>query len=296
MQQVGGKAAASSIAIDPRRLPFVPDRRRPRPLANIRRTWVLHRQRILRGLMALACLVLLVGAYQGRSVIVQTAGTAGQLLQGRFAAAGLGIGEIAITGQVMTREADVAEALGIDESTWILGFNAAAARQRLLDLPAVSEATVRKIYPNQLQVTLTEKTPVARWRAADGDTWLIDAGGNRLAEALPVDDNLPLVIGEGAADDALVMIRAMQRYPGISNGLVALSRLADRRWDMIYKSGLRVRLPESGVAQALKRLNTYQQEHQLLDRDLTRIDMRVADMLVVRPTERAQEKIEEDAG
>lgn len=296
MQQVGSKAAASSIVIDPRRLPFTPGRRAPRSLANVRRLWVLHRRLILRGLAALACALVLVLGYQAREGIVRTFGTAGDLLQGRFAAAGLGIGEIAITGQVLTRESEVVAALGIDESTWILGFDAAAARQRLLELPAVADATIRKIYPDQLQVTLTEKEPIARWRGANGETYLIDAGGNRLSGALPVDGNLPLVIGEGAADDALVMIRALQRYPDISAGLVALSRLADRRWDMIYKSGLRVRLPESGVAQALKRLNTYQQQHQLLDRDLTRIDMRVAGMLVVRPAQRAGDGNEEGAG
>ena len=87
-----------------------------------------------------------------------------------------------------------------------------------------------------------------------------------------------------AADDALVMIRALQQYPHLQDGLVALSRIADRRWDLIYDTGLRVQLPELGVAQALKRLDYYQTDFQLLDRDVTQVDLRVASIVAVRPT------------
>jgi len=290
LQQVGAKAAASAIIIDPRRNASVArPRRNPGPLATLNRVWVLHRPLILRGVAGLACAALIAVSFQARGGIGQTVVTLSDVMQGKFAAAGLGIGEISITGQAVTREADIVKALGIDTVSSILSFDVETARQNLLALPAIADATVRKIYPDQLTVTLTEKLPVARWRTGDGETFIIDALGARIGTALPLDEKLPLVIGDGAADDAAVIIRALQRYPDIYAGLAAVSRLADRRWDLIYKSGLRVQLPETGIAQALASLDGYQKDYRLLDRDLTQIDLRVSGMLVVRPVEVAPE-------
>jgi cell division protein FtsQ len=88
----------------------------------------------------------------------------------------------------------------------------------------------------------------------------------------------------------MVMIRALQNFPQLQSGLVALSRIADRRWDMIYDTGLRVQLPEQGVAQALSKLAAYQSQYQLLDRDVTVIDLRVDSVVAVRPTKREDPK------
>src|SRR5690606_5212522 len=99
----------------------------------------------------------------------------------------------------------------------------------------------------------------------------------------------------GAANDAMVMIRAMDRYEPLKSHLAALSRIGDRRWDLIYDTGLRVQLPEQGVAQALDRLNTYQRDYALLDRDVTLIDMRVPEMVAVTPSDDAKKQIADAA-
>ncbi|NMA97433.1 MAG: cell division protein FtsQ, partial [Phyllobacteriaceae bacterium] len=111
----------------------------------------------------------------------------------------------------------------------------------------------------------------------------IDGNGNQIGEDRGAYGDLPLVIGDGAADDALVMIRVLGRVPELKEGLIALSRIADRRWDMLYDTGLRIQLPEQGVAQALDRLVSYQKEYQLLDRDVSVIDLRIETVVAVRP-------------
>jgi cell division protein FtsQ len=166
-----------------------------------------------------------------------------------------------------------------------LAFDVEAARSRIAELPAVDGVTVRKTYPAEVSVAVTEKVPVARWRV-DGITFVIDSTGAQIGEDRGAYSDLPLVIGDGAADDALVMIRALSHVPQLEDGLVALSRIADRRWDMIYDTGLRIQLPEQGVAQALAKLAGYQSQFQLLDRDLTVIDLRVDSVVAVRPTKR----------
>ncbi|MVS98713.1 cell division protein FtsQ/DivIB [Devosia marina] len=283
MQQVKSETfLAGARLVDPRALP-VSIRPPRRKLANLfNRALVLHGGLIRRGAMVAMLLAAGFALYQVREPIGQLANTLGGVAQGNFAQAGLAIGEISISGQSLTREQDIFDALGIQPHTSTLGFDVEAARQRVAELPAVETVIVRKTYPGDVDVVITEKTPVARW-AVDGVTFLIDGRGEQIAEAGPDYSGLPLVIGDGAADDALVMIRALNGFPLLQDGLVALSRIADRRWDMIFDTGLRVQLPEQGVAQAMARLVTYQNDYQLLDRDVSVIDLRVDSVVAVRP-------------
>lgn len=283
MQQVGTKAfIANARPVDPRSLPVPVRKPSERARIGVVRLWVLHRLLITRVAAAIIACVAIVTAYELREPIGAGAATLGGLLQGEFAEAGFAVGEIRITGQTLTQESAILAALGIGPHTSTLSFDAAAARQRIAELPAIDTVTIRKVYPDDLVVTVTEKVPVARWRV-DGVTFVVDATGKQIGEDQGAYGALPLIIGDGAADDAMVMIRALDQHPEISEGIAALSRIADRRWDLLYETGLRVQLPEMGVAQALDNLGMYQRDYALLERDVTIIDLRVPHLVAVRP-------------
>lgn len=263
----------------------VPVRRRGGMMVTLGNLWVLHRRLAVRLVALLALMVALAGAYGFREELSELALIVGEVAQGRISEAGFAIDRIEIEGLALTRETDVARALGIAAGDTSLGYDVEEARLRIEEIPSVAHATIRKVYPDRLVVSITEKTPMARWRV-DGATMLIDAAGHPIAPAGVGNGELMLVIGEGAGDDALPMINLMNRYPDLTFDLAALNRVADRRWDLIFYSGLRVLLPETGVTDALSRLNDYQLRHQLLERDLDLIDMRVAQYVAVRPTVR----------
>lgn len=284
MQQVKSEVfLAGARPVEPRALP-VPVRRSrlQRATSGLTRARVLHGGAMRRGAMIGLAIAAAIGLYQVHEPIGNAVATLAVVAQGEFAEAGLAIGQISISGQTLTSEQAIFDALGIPPNTSTLAFDVEAARQRLAQLPAVDAVSVRKTYPGDVEVVITEKVPVARWKV-DGITFVIDGQGEQIGEDRGAYGDLPLVIGDGAADDALVMIRALDSFPQLQNDLIALSRIADRRWDMIYASGLRVQLPEQGVAQALRRLINYQAEYQLLDRDITVIDLRVESVVAVRP-------------
>jgi cell division protein FtsQ len=236
--------------------------------------WVLHRVLILRSVLAVIALVVVVGLYQARDAIAAGAIAGAGILQGEFASAGFAVASIDITGQSLTSETDIFMALAMQPKVSTLNFDAEAARARLAALPAIEDATVRKIYPGKVVVTIDERVPVARWRVS-GFTYLVDMQGKQIALDSGNYPELPLVVGEGANDDALIMLKSMERYDVVKKDLAALSRIGDRRWDLIYYTGLRVQLPENGVAQALDQLTMFQEHYALLDRDVTLIDLRV---------------------
>ncbi|MCB9994281.1 MAG: FtsQ-type POTRA domain-containing protein [Hyphomicrobiaceae bacterium] len=290
------KAQSRAIAIAKHPLALMPQQTRMpvraagagplvRAHRSVNRAWVLHRRWFIYAFAGIAIALLAAGLFQARGGIAQAGTTLGHLLSGRFAAAGVGISEITITGQALTQEKQIAEALEIAPNDTIFQYDADAARQRLLELPAVTDATIRKVYPSQLVITIEEAAPIARWRV-DGVTFLIDAKGRQLAVADPADETLPLVIGDGAEDDAAMIISVLSRHPVLESGLAAISRIADRRWDFIYSTGLRVQMPERGFAQALNLLEAQQASAQILDRDIDVIDLRVPGLIAITPTKR----------
>lgn len=281
MQQVGAKGFTDAQLVDPRQLPVPLTGFPRRARLGFGRAWILHRKLMVRAVAAGIVAVGAVGAYEARDNLAAGAVAVYNMAQGEFARAGFGIGKINITGQNLTSEQSILKALDIGPTTSTLNFDADAALARIAAIPSVKSVNIRKVYPGELAVSVVEKTPMARWRIGD-KTYLVDEDGSPIT----VDDgsfrSLPLVVGEGAADDAMVMIRALDRYPAITDDLAALSRVGDRRWDLIFYSGLRVQLPENGVAQALVQLDRDQTGQQLLDRDINVIDLRVPGMVSLK--------------
>lgn len=288
MQQVGAKSFVGAQPVDPRQLP-VPVRNIGRKaLVGFSHAWVLHKRLLVRIGGAVLALLLIVGLYEVRGPIGAGFHSVAKMVQGEFVAAGFGINQIQISGQTLTRDSDIVTLMTLAAGSSTLDFDVEKARDRLRWLRAVESATVRKVYPNQIIVEVVEKTPVARWRSGSS-TWLVDQRGTIIGED-PSGSyaELPMVVGEGAADDALVMIRALHRHAAITNNLAVLSRIGDRRWDLIYYSGLRVQLPELGVAQALLQLEAYQAEYALLDRDVSLVDLRVSGIVALKPVVREE--------
>ena len=293
MQQVGAKSFANAQPVDPYHFPVPLLRPSRRALVKANHVWVLHKRIILRAFGAVLALLLAFGVFEARDVVASAGITAFRFVQGEFAQAGFGIDAIEITGQTLTDDKDIITLLTVGTGNSTLTFDAQKAQARLEWLRAVKSATVRKVYPNKVIVSIVEKVPVVRWRVGD-TTWLIDDAGKKIGTDISSYTDLPLVIGEGAADDAVAMVRILSLHEALQNQLAALSRIGDRRWDLIYRNGLRVQLPESGVAQALDRLEMYQTDYALLDRDVTLIDLRVPGIVTLKPGELAAAELAAD--
>lgn len=174
----------------------------------------------------------------------------------------------------------------IDLPASSLEVNVAAVRDRVEMLDGVERARVRALPSGALEIRAVERVPVLVWRAADG-LKLIDRSGVRVAE---IDSrlrriDLPLVAGEGAdrvVPEALALIAAAQPIGGRVRGLV---RMGERRWDLVLDRDQVIRLPEAAPVAALGRVLAMAASEQLLDRDLTVVDMRDPGRPLVRLTE-----------
>ncbi|MEZ5808173.1 MAG: cell division protein FtsQ/DivIB [Zhengella sp.] len=206
---------------------------------------------------------------------------------------GFAISQIDITGNSETSEIDVMGAIGLTGWTALPGFSPEEARQRIAELPWVREASVQKVYPGTLQVKLSERKPFALWQQGESVA-VIQRDGEIIA---PYGEgkfsDLPLVVGEGAADKAGMFIAGMQRFPAIAERVRGYVRIADRRWNLILSNGVTIKLPERGELAAVQRLDDLQARQGLLDKDIVAVDLRLEERISVRLSEAASQEYRE---
>jgi len=251
--------------------------------------WLRRRRRLLRpvlwgscGFCAVAAVALIVRTATpggGRDSVASSREALGRL----SAALGWRVQQVVIEGRANTPEPLLRAALGVARGDPVLGFSVAAARARIETLPWVENAAVERRLPGTILVHLTERRPYAIWQK-HGKFTLIDRAGEVLAEQdVGRFQYLPLVVGTGAAEHAADLLDALARYPGLQARMVAAVRVGGRRWNLDLRNGTDVLLPEGHAAAALQRLMALQEAHDLLDRPLAVVDMRLPDRLVLRP-------------
>src|SRR5262249_6553185 len=73
--------------------------------------------------------------------------------------------KISVEGAMRLSRADVLRIAGITESSTLFLADADATRARLLRNSWIADATVAKLYPDRLEITIVEKKPFAVWQA-----------------------------------------------------------------------------------------------------------------------------------
>jgi cell division protein FtsQ len=208
-------------------------------------------------------------------------------------AAGFRIAAIALSGPKEVSREEVLTTAGVTGHASLLFLDADAARARLLANPWIADAAVFKLYPDRLQITITERQAFALWQK-DGRVAVIASDGTMLEPF--VEDRylgLPLVVGKGAERQARDFLDVLDRYPEIRAQVRASVLIAERRWNLRLTSGIDVRLPENDVAQALDRLVALERDKKLLSRDIVAVDLRLPDRVTVRLSDAAAQVREE---
>jgi cell division protein FtsQ len=289
------EAAAGTLRRAPGRTPGRPPGR-PRDPAPSRLSYRLHRfwltplyRRLVRvGLPAFA-LALGAGLYlsdEGRreALAAQGAGLVRQLQERPEFMVGL----MAVEGASPELGEAIRTALPVDFPVSSFDLDLDAMRSAVLALDAVAEAELRVRPGGILEVRVAERVPALLWRGPEGLV-MLDATGHRVAPLASRLDrpDLPVIAGEGAeaaVPEALALIEAAAPVAPRLRGLV---RMGERRWDVVLDNGQRILLPEIDGLRALERVMALAEAEDMLERDVSVIDMRYGARPTLRLSPRA---------
>ena len=125
------------------------------------------------------------------------------------------IATVSLSGQRQVSREEIFAATGVTNHSSLLFLDVAQARAKLEAIPWIAEATVRKLYPDRLQITITEREAFALWQR-QGKVSVIAADGTVLAASVePRLASLPFVVGKGAAAKARGFLAVLDQYPAI---------------------------------------------------------------------------------
>ncbi|HEY5238471.1 MAG TPA: FtsQ-type POTRA domain-containing protein [Rhizomicrobium sp.] len=188
--------------------------------------------------------------------------------------AGFGISQIHIAGNARTAPDDIANVLGFAPGQSIFGADVHAARERLMQLPWVADAEVRRRYPDDISISVVEKLPFALWQAPNGVYVIERSGGVITNKGIDEFSRLPHFVGLGAPVAGSELIDALTPHRAVAARVRAMERVGERRWNLILDDGVVVKLPEKDWQQELGVLEHLIVDNGILERDISEIDLR----------------------
>jgi len=196
--------------------------------------------------------------------------------------AGLTVQEVTLWGRQWTPRAQVLEALEVRRGQAMLSLDLTASRTRLEAIGWIRSATVARRLPTRIEVRIVEREPLALWQRKRKLVLVGRDGAAITAAGLERFRHLPIVVGEDAPRHAQALIAILRREPMLFGRVEAAVRVGGRRWNLRFRSGLEVRLPEGAEAEAWRRLARLERDHRILGRELVAIDLRLPDRLIVQ--------------
>ncbi len=195
--------------------------------------------------------------------------------------AGFAVRNILVEGRSNTDPDILLDLVGMKRGDAMFAFHPARIKAQLEQVPWIKSARVERRLPDTIYIGLTERTPVALWQSR-GKLKLIDGDGVVLTDTgLSRFRDLMLVVGENAPAHIGDLSLLLQDQTDLRGRVEAATYVSGRRWDLRLKNGITVRLPETDPGIALARLAKAQHDDRLLDKDLTAVDLRDGDRIIV---------------
>src|SRR4030081_2596201 len=186
-------------------------------------------------------------------------------------AAGFRIVSVALAGQHHVSREEVLAVAGVTGNTSLLFLDVEQTRERLKTNPWISDATVLKLYPGELQIGIKEREAFALWQKEGRVSVIADDGTVLEPYVAPQLLRLPLVVGSGAQTRAKEFLALLAPYPELRDFVRAAVLVGERRWNLRLKNAIDVELPEARIADALEKLVALDREKNLITRDIVLI-------------------------
>lgn len=233
-------------------------------------TWVVVAALAVLALAAAQYFGLTAAAYQQYAVVA--------------AKAGFQVQRVEVTGMERVDQLKVYELVLAEKDRAMPLVDIDKVRSDLLDYGWIKEARVSRRLPDTLAVEIIERKPAAVWQR-EGKYSLIDAEGIVLQNVKAGDaTELPVLNGTDANRHAVALDNLLDNATALKAQVAGASWIGNRRWDLRFKTGETLALPEGEKAAAEALLNFARMDgiHRLLGRDLIHFDLRDPDRAYFR--------------
>jgi len=204
---------------------------------------------------------------------------------------GMNVMRVTVAGDDDLSTRSVMNALYDEQRGSIVGrplmmINPHKVREQLAEIGTVRDVAVQKLYPDTLHISVSRRKALALYQNADGAYFVIDADGRRLQSTEPTAyPEFPVVLGTEDPSSAGVFLEMLRSYPVLFARTAVVEVVGDRRFDLRFRNGFEVKLPEKGIEVALGRLQSLDAGTGSAADNLTYLDLRDPDWAYFQPRE-----------
>jgi cell division protein FtsQ len=192
------------------------------------------------------------------------------------ARAGFEVRDVEVTGMERVDQVKVYDIVLAEMDRSMPMVDVEKVRGDLLQYGWIKDARVSRRLPDRLVVDIVERKPTAIWQRG-GKYSLIDAEGNILQNVKTAEvGDLPLLNGPDANRHSVALGKLLDKATALKAQVSGASWIGNRRWDLRFKTGETLALPEGEKQAAEALLNFARMDgiHRLLGRDIIHFDLR----------------------
>jgi cell division protein FtsQ len=199
-------------------------------------------------------------------------------------AQGWKLDRVLVNGQKRITKDQLTEALNVAPGMPILFYDIDDAAARVAQIGWVASARIERRLPDTLVVNIVERQPVALWRQSDGRIQVIDGEGVVVSPFItPEFKSLLLVEGNNAPAHLEPLLGALTAEPSVAKQVDQARWVGDRRWDIVLKNGIVIKLPENDLQPALERVAKAQRRDDIFSKAIDHVDLRDPLRVIVKP-------------
>lgn len=207
---------------------------------------------------------------------------------------GLYVENVVVRGRVETPLEDIRGCLPNIQGTALLNLDMEEINKCILGLPWIKTVVISKRFPQDMEIFIQEKNPMALWQHNKIIHVVADDGSVVLEGVRDAFVGLPTIVGKGAPEHAPELFRGLNNHPKINDEVASSIRVSNRRWNLLMKNGITIRLPETDLSKALQQLDDFIAQYGLNAEEIKSIDFRIQGRLALSMTKEGIAKFQKN--
>jgi|TARA_B110000259_G_scaffold187614_1_gene242488 cell division protein FtsQ len=186
------------------------------------------------------------------------------------------IEKILIEGNNRSSENEVRKIIDQYKDVGLINFPLEKSQENIEDIDWIKRISIKRLLPDTLKISIVENTPYAVFIEGP-KKYLIDDEGEiiTLINSFDKYSDLLTVTGSGGNLNISTLIKEINiNYPEILAKLNEVEFIENRRWNLILKQNIKIKLPEKKSLDQLEKLKQLDQEQKIFSSNIIEIDLR----------------------
>jgi cell division protein FtsQ len=168
----------------------------------------------------------------------------------------------------------VAAAVQVKAGTPLLAIDLDAIKERVKKNEWVKAAIVERRFPDTIYIGILERKPIAIWQTNYKMNLIDDEGFVIPVESISSFSHLLLVVGSDAPIYTKKLIDDLNTNPKLAKEVLSATRYGERRWNLMLKENITVKMPETDFKRAWNYLNKLYAQDKLFGQNYKTLDLR----------------------